>query len=173
MFSQNESDGEADDAVQDRDGWEMTKKSGRYRVPRTVDTRLSTSLVALAGALAVPIGLYFIFVRPRFLPEDARFTGASLETIEAVAPNMSAWLGHVFRVMGGYVVAVGVLTLHVALTTFRRHETGSGAAIAVAGISSFGTMTVVNVLLGSDFKKPLIGLSAIWAVGVFLHFRRK
>jgi hypothetical protein len=73
----------------------------------------------------------------------------------------------------GTLVAVGVLTLHVALTTFRRHETGSGAAIAVAGISSFGTMTVVNVLLGSDFKKPLIGLSAIWAVGVFLHFRRK
>jgi hypothetical protein len=139
----------------------------------TVGAPFSTALISVSGAAAVPVGLYFMFARPRFLPEDARFTGAPLEAIETVAPKMSPWLGHVFQVLGGYVVATGVLTVHVAMTTFRRRERGSTSAIVAAGVSSFGTMTVVNVLLRSDFKKPLIGLSSIWSLGVFLHLRGK
>jgi len=150
----------------------MARSSGKYdgnRAVGAVGHSLSTALIALSGAAAIPLGLYFMFVRPRFLPEDERFTGAYLEAIETVAPRMSRWLAHVFRVLGGYVIATGVLTLHVALTTFRRQEIGSGAAIAAAGLASFGTMTAINVSLGSDFKKPLIGLSATWAAGMILR----
>ena len=131
----------------------------------------SAGMIAICGAALVPVGLYFALWRPRFLPEDARFTGAPLAKIEAVAPTISPWLGLVFKVMGGYVIATGILTAYVAATTFRRHERGSTIAVALGGAASIGTMAVVNVVLDSDFKKPLVGLSALLGLALVLHSR--
>ena len=143
----------------------------RRHAARADVLQYSTALVALSGAVAVPIGLFFMFARLRFLPEDERFAGASLRAIEEVAPRMSPWLAHVFQVLGGFVIATGILTVHVAMTTFRRRERGSTPSLVAAGVSSFGTLAIVNVLLRSDFRKQLVGLSCVWAVGVLLHLR--
>lgn len=144
------------------------------RQPKSVrPANASAAIAATCGIVLVPMGLYFALWRPRLLPEDVRFIGSTLADVEVTAPNISPWLGHVFRVLGGHVIANGILTTYVASTTFRQHEPGSMTTIALAGATSIGTMTATNLLLDSDFKKPLIGLAAVWALALFLHIRGK
>lgn len=38
--------------------------------------------------ILVGIGLYFLFLRPPLLPEDARYVGATLEELRTVAPSI-------------------------------------------------------------------------------------
>jgi hypothetical protein len=87
---------------------------------------LSSILLALAGTALVGAGLYFVFLRPPLLPEDVRYMGLSAVELDAVRPRLDAWLTQVFRVMGGYVIATGVLAVALAATSFRtlprRHE---------------------------------------------------
>jgi len=45
-------------------------------------------LIASCGGWHVGLGLFFIFVRPALLPEDVRYIGADLQTLEAVAPHL-------------------------------------------------------------------------------------
>ena len=40
--------------------------------------------------------------------------------------RLEPWLAHVFQVMGGYVLATGVLTITLATTSFRAHRSGCG-----------------------------------------------
>lgn len=134
---------------------------------------LSATLLAVCGVILVGIGLYFIFVRPAFLPEDARYTGASIAEIQAVAPNMAQWLGRVFWVLGGYIVATGILTVYLAMSPFRKRMRGAGLAAALAGIASIGLMATVNVVIDSDFKWPLIGVAALWAAALVLFWKGK
>jgi hypothetical protein len=117
--------------------------------------------------------LYFIFARPAFLPEDARYTGASIAQIQAVAPNITQWLGRVFWVLGGYIVATGILTIYLAVSPFRMRVRGAGIAAALAGIASIGLMATVNVVIDSDFKWPLLGVAALWAAALALFWRGK
>ena len=62
----------------------------------------------------VGTGLYFIVLRPPLLPEDMRYMGLSAGQLDIVRPNLEAWLGQVFRVFGGYVLATGILTVTLA-----------------------------------------------------------
>ena len=75
---------------------------------------LSATLLAGAGASLVLVGLYFLFLRPALLPEDVRFMAISEEQMASVGPQLEAWLSQVFDVMGGYVVATGILTMTLA-----------------------------------------------------------
>lgn len=134
---------------------------------------LSAILLGICGVILVCIGLYFIFVRPAFLPEDTRYTGASLVEIQAVAPDMAQWLDRVFLVLGGYIAATGTLTMYLAASPFRNRTRGAGNAAALAGGASIGLMAVVNVIIDSDFKWPLIGVAALWAVALTLFWRGK
>lgn len=134
---------------------------------------LSATLLGICGVILVGIGLYFILVRPAFLPEDARFTGASLTEVQAVAPNMAQWLNKVFLVLGGYIAATGILTMYLAASPFRNRARGAGIAAALAGVASIGLMATVNVIIDSDFKWPLIGVAALWAVALALFWRGK
>lgn len=134
---------------------------------------VSAILLGICGVILIGIGLYFMFVRPTFLPEDARYTGASIAEIQTVAPNMSRWLGRVFLVLGGYILATGILTIYLATSPFRKRARRAGIAAALAGAASIGLMAVVNVVIDSDFKWPLIGMAALWAVALILFWKGK
>jgi hypothetical protein len=64
------------------------------------------------------LGLYFVFIRPPLLSEDPRFIGASLDEIQSAIPGLLIWLRRVFWVMGGFMLASGLLTTYVANTAF-------------------------------------------------------
>lgn len=130
---------------------------------------LSSILLALAGATLVGAGLYFLFLRPPLLPEDIRYMGLSAAQLGAVRPRLEAWLTHVFQVMGGYVLATGVLTITLAATSFRTHHWGAGIGALIGGAASIGWMAIVNFVIDSDFKWSLRAMALLWAasLGVF------
>ena len=130
---------------------------------------LSSILLALAGLTLVGAGLYFLFLRPPLLPEDIRYMGLSAAQLGAVRPRLEAWLTHVFQVMGGYVLATGVLTVTLAATSFRTHHWGAGIGALIGGAASIGWMAVVNFIINSDFKWSLLAMALLWAasLGVF------
>lgn len=74
-----------------------------------------------------------------------------------------------FWVLGGYIAATGILTAYLAGTAFRVRARGATLTVAAAGIASIGSMAVVNVLIDSDFKVPLIALAALWGVALVLY----
>ena len=129
----------------------------------------SATALAGGGAILASLGLYFAFLRPPLLPEDLRFIGASLAQIEATIPGMLIWLRRVFQVMGGYMFAAGVLSFHVAITSFRERARSAFLAVAVAGASSMGLMVVVNFIIGSDFKWLLLSFTLPWVLALILY----
>lgn len=131
----------------------------------------SSTALATGGAILMTLGLYFAFVRPALLPEDARFMGASTAAIQASLPGMATWLGRVFLVMGGFMFATGVLTCHLAVTAFRRRDAGSAGIAALAGLASIGTMAAVNFAIASDFKWLILSFTLPWALALALYRR--
>ncbi len=119
---------------------------------------LSSILLAAAGATLVAAGLYFIGVRPPLLPEDVRYMALPAAQFDAIRPRLELWLGHVFQVMGGYVLATGVLTITLAATSFRAHHSGAAVGALIGGAASIGWMAYVNFVINSDFK----WLSSAW-----------
>ena len=115
------------------------------------------------------IGFYFIFLRPPLLPEDARYMDTTLAEIQTVVPGLSRWLQKVFWVMGGYIFTVGVLTIYIAFSSFQARARGAFPVIAFAGLSSIGWMTVVNFIIGSDFKWILLMCAPPWAAALILY----
>ena len=130
----------------------------------------STTLLAISGGILMAVGLYFVFLRPALLPEDLRYMHASLADIQAEMPGLLEWLPKVFWALGGYIFTTGLLTLSIAVTTFRTGVRQPLALIALAGLTSIGGMVVVNFLIDSAFKWPLAGLAALWAVAVALSW---
>ena len=41
--------------------------------------------------------------------------------------------------------------------------------IAIAGLASLGIMTVVNFVIGSQFRSLIASLGVLWAISVFLE----
>ena len=134
---------------------------------------LSAILLAVAGSTLVGAGLYFLVLRPPLLPEDVRYMGLDEAQLAAVRPRLEAWLTHVFRVMGGYVLATGVLTVTLAATSFRQHRWGAGLGALIGGAASIGWMAVVNFMIDSDFKWSLLGMASVWAISLALFFLEK
>lgn len=132
----------------------------------------SATILVACGTILVGLGLYFFMMRPPLLPEDARYAGATLDKLQVAAPNIALWLRKVFWVLGGYIVATGILTSYIAMTSFRHRAPGSIIAITIGGIASIGSMTVVNFLINSDFKWPIVGITALWATALVLYWRR-
>ncbi len=129
----------------------------------------SVTILVIYSLILISIGLYFILIRPPFLSEDARFTGATLNEIIAVAPNFSHWLDKVFTVLGGFIISTGILTLYLAITSFRKRATGSAFIVALSGFTSIILMTVINFLIESDFKWQLIALTSLLGLSIFLY----
>ena len=111
---------------------------------------LSAILLAFSGVMVMAIGLFFLFLRPPLLPEDLHYIGVSLPQIEAAVPRLLLWLPHVFRVLGGFALATGVLTVTLAVTSFRAHQLSAAVGASIAGAASIGLMAIVNVIIDSD-----------------------
>ena len=129
----------------------------------------SATALTLGGAILMVLGLYFAFLRPPLLPEDARFMGTSLAQVEATLPGLSGWLRHVFRVLGGYIGATGLLTICLAVTAFRARTGGAALVATLAGLTSIGLMAVVNFSIGSDFKWLILSFGLPWVVALALY----
>ena len=129
----------------------------------------SATALAAGGGILAGLGVYFAFVRPPLLPEDLRFMGVSMALVESTVPGLLAWLQRVFRVMGGFMFAAGVLTCYVATTSFRERVRSAFPVVTVAGASSIGTMVVVNFIIGSDFKWLLLSFALPWVLALLLY----
>lgn len=130
----------------------------------------SSMALVLSGATLVVLASYFLFLRPPLLPEDLRFLRTSLAQIEATMPELLIWLRRVFWVMGGYMLATGLLTLYVAITSFRARMRGAAGVVTLAGLISIGWMVVVNFIIDSDFKWLLLSLVFPWVLALLLYF---
>lgn len=125
--------------------------------------------LCLGGVVLIGLGVYFLFMRPPLLPEDLRFLGASSVQVKETMPVLPVWLAHVFQVMGGFMLTVGLLTCHLAAAAFRRREPGALHIAAITGMASIGWMSIVNFLIDSDFKWLLLAFTAPWIAAVLLY----
>jgi hypothetical protein len=129
----------------------------------------SVIVLALAGLLLSGMGLYFIVLRPHLLPEDLLYMGSTLQNVKDNIPGLLNWLQKVFWVMGGYILTTGMLTIFISFTSFRERLAGVFNIVALAGVSSIGLMTVVNFMIGSDFKWVLLAFTLLWAIALILY----
>jgi hypothetical protein len=130
---------------------------------------ISSILLLFSGIILVMVGAYFWFIRPPFLPEDLRYLATSPATIDAAVPKLGAWLRHVFRVLGGYIVASGILTVALAATAFREHRVSAAVGAAAAGAASIGLMAAVNFSIESDFRWTLLAVALLWACSIIVY----
>lgn len=66
------------------------------------------------------------------------------------------------------MLATGLLTVHVAMTTFRSARPGATMVAAVSGLVSIGGMAVTNFAIDSDFKWLLLAFTLPWVVALAL-----
>ena len=133
----------------------------------------SASCLTLGGFLLAGMGLYFIFLRPPLLPEDLQYMNTTLSVVQNNIFNLSTWLQKVFWVMGGYIFTTGLLTMYVAQTSFRTRTRGAFIIVAIAGITSIGSMTIVNFILQSDFRFVLLVFTIPWLLALILYSLHK
>jgi hypothetical protein len=133
----------------------------------------SVLLLAVAAIMLMGTGLYFLFLRPTLLPEDIRYMGLSATQLGGVREPLATWLTQVFRVMGGYVLATGVLAITLALTSYREHHTGAWLGALAGGLASIGLMTAVNFTIRSDFKWVLLCMALVWAASIILFWTER
>lgn len=131
--------------------------------------RLDTISFLACGSWLIALGLYFIFLRPALLPEDLRYMGASARDMQDILPGLQRWARHVFTVMGGFIAASGLLTLHVALHPGGARK-NAPKVLAAAGALTVGIMSVTNFQINSDFKWLLLVPAVIWAFGLLAGF---
>ena len=124
-----------------------------------------------SGAWLIALGLYFTLLRPALLPEDAHFMGSSVAQIEAALPAMVAWLRHVFIVLGGFMIASGVLTAWLAITVIGERRRGTAIVLFIAGAAGVVTMSLTNVAINSAFKWVLVVPALVWSVGIVAYLR--
>ena len=129
---------------------------------------ISAVLLALSGAGLVLMGAYFLLLRPPLLPEDIRYMGLSDAQLATLRAALELWLSQVFRVLGGYIVATGVLTVTLAATAYCGHGRIAFVGAFVAGSASVGLMAYVNFALDSDFKRLLFGMVLVWATSLVM-----
>ena len=133
----------------------------------------SASFLTLGRFLLAGMGIYFVFLRPPLLPEDSKYIDFSLSAIHYSIPGLSVWLQKVFWVMGCYIFTTGLLTIYVAQTSFITRTRGAFIMVLITGISSIGTMTIVNFILQSDFKWALLAFTLPWFIALILYLFHK
>ena len=131
----------------------------------------SSIILIMAGIALIGVGLYFTLLRPPLLPEDIRYMALPTAQLDIVRPRLELWLTHVFRVMGGYILATGVLAVTLAATSFRMHQKSAAIGALIGGAASIGWMAAVNFMIDSDFKWVLLGLALLWAGSLVLFWR--
>ena len=135
--------------------------------------RTSVIIFFACGAWLVGLGLYFVFLRPALLPEDVRFIGGGADTIRALPPGLTRWLRHVFSVMGGFMIACGVLTMFLAAKVVSARRSGTTFVLVVAGLAGVALMSVTNFAIDSQFKWLLLAPAMLWLSGVVAYARER
>ena len=133
----------------------------------------SSIVLVTAGVTLIGTGFYFLLLRPPLLPEDIRYMVLPPAQFDILRPLLELWLTHAFRVMGGYVLATGVLMMTLAVTAFRTHQNGAAIGCLIGGVASVGWMAVVNFLIDSDFKWVLLAMALLWATSHALLWSEK
>lgn len=128
--------------------------------------RVASGSLGVGGLIVMAMGIYFAFLRPALLPEDLRYLGASMAGLQTAAPGLLRWLPRVFGVLGGFLFATGILTVHLAVTRFRSGEPLPLAVVATSGAASIGWMAVTNFRIDSDFKWLLLAFVLPWLAAV-------
>jgi hypothetical protein len=147
----------------------MNRELSDLMGPAASPVRPSGKVFVACGLWLVALGAYFLFLRPAMLPEDLRYLGGSLDAIRLAAPGFERWLGHVFDVMGGFMVAAGTMTVLAAWRSRARPEGASLAALSLAGAAGVALMSATNFALGSDFRWLLLLPALLWVVGLACH----
>ena len=132
---------------------------------------LSSTFIVFRGVLFMCLGLYFVFIRPPLLPEDPRFMGASLADIQGVVPGLMIWLRRVFWVLGGFMFAMGLLTIYIARIAVPHRTRAARLGVALASLTSIGWMTIVNFMIDSDFKWLLLAFNIPWILALIVSER--
>lgn len=130
----------------------------------------SGKVFAACGLWLIALGVYFLVFRPALLPEDQRFIGSSLESIRAAVPGLERWLGHVFDVLGGFMIASGVMTVLASFRLLAKREPGTLAALSLAGAAGVALMSATNFLLDSDFRWWLLLPALLWLAGLWSYW---
>jgi len=127
-------------------------------------------LLAGCGVFQVGMGLFFIGLRPTMLPEDERFIGLSLDGLSQISPSLPLWLNRVFVVLGGHIIATGLLIVLTAVLLWRHRENLRTvlALMLAAGLASVVLMSAVNFAIHSDFKWLLLLPALAWTMAVVL-----
>lgn len=136
---------------------------------RNSRAKLAAGIFVACGIWMIGLGVYFAMLRPAFLPEDFRFTGLSVQAVQAAALGLQRWLRLVFAVTGGFMAGTGVLTVFVARTAVRDRSKGAGRAMLLSGLPTVVLMSAVNFALGSDFRWLLLAPALLWAAAVLLY----
>jgi hypothetical protein len=139
---------------------------------RIVGPNAAKMLFTVCGIWLMGLGLYFMFMRPALLPEDLRYIGATLSEIRSDAPGIIDWLGRVFTVMGGFMMAAGALTILAGFNLARLSRGLALTVLAASGVLTVGTMSVTNFQLASDFKWLLLIPPVLWTIG-FVSYQRQ
>jgi len=128
-------------------------------------------LICGCGVWLVGLGLYFIFLRPAWLPEDLRYMGVGAQALQTAAPELASWLGKVFTVMGGFMAAAGVLVAYFGWKVMPARPRDAAAALGLTGVLSVGLMSAVNFALNSDFRWLLLLPALAWGIAAVLALR--
>lgn len=141
-------------------------------IPRLTTGSWTTSaiLLALSGAGLALVGAYFLLLRPPLLPEDIRYMGLSDTQLGMLRPALEPWLSQVFRVMGGYILATGVLTVALAATAYCGHSRIAFVGAVGGGATSIGLMAFVNFAIASDFRWFLFGMALLWTSSLSVYW---
>ena len=135
--------------------------------------QLSEKIFVACGVWLIALGVYFLFLRPALLPEDPRYIGSSLDAIQLALPGLERWLRHVFNVMGGFMVATGVLTTFAACHLPARRELTTFTTLLLAGAISVGLMSATNFFLNSNFRWLLVLPVLLWLAGLGSYLRER
>lgn len=125
-------------------------------------------LFTACGVWLVGLGFYFVFVRPALLPEDLRYTGANAQALQVAVPGLTAWLGKVFTVIGGFMAGTGVLELYLARHAVSHRPRGTLLSMSLVGLATVWLMSSVNFTLHSEFRWLLVVPSLVWSLGLLL-----
>ena len=126
----------------------------------------SATIFLACGVWLIALGAYFALLRPALLPEDPRFMGSSLVQIKTALPGLGRWLNRVFVVMGGFMVASGLLTAFLALTAVVARRRGTGLVLLLTGLATVVTMSWTNFAIDSNFKWLLLVPAVLWFAGL-------
>ena len=69
-------------------------------------------------------------------------------------------------VMGGFMAGSGVLTIFVAMNAWPGLDRWTWMVLALVGLLTVGTMSLMNFQLNSDFKWLLLVPSLLWGIGL-------